>query len=74
MNKQMITNEPHEILETRPTNDNDSIALVQKRRASIQDEWNIKTIILNRREALALRKDIEDTVLFRRPRYSAIRG
>ena len=68
----IITNEPHEILEVRPTNDNDSITLVQKRRASIQDEWNIKVIILNRREALAVRKAIEDAMLSLRPLYSTI--
>lgn len=44
----VITNEPHEILEIRPTND--AISLVQKRRASVMDEWNIKVIILNERE------------------------
>lgn len=68
----LITNEPHEILEVRPTNDNDSITLVQKRRASIQDEWNIKIIILNRREALTVRKAIEDAMLSLRPLLPAI--
>ena len=57
----LITDEPHEILEIRPTND--AISLVQKRRASVMDEWNIKVIIFNRREALLIHKAISDVVL-----------
>ena len=57
-----IVDEPHEQLEVRPEN-NEAIALVQKRRASVMNEWNTKIIILNRREALKVHHAISDIVL-----------
>ena len=68
-----ITNEPHEILEVRPTIGN-NVSLVQKRRARVVDDWNIKVIILSEREALAVHKAISDIVLAPPQRYSARRG
>ena len=69
----VITNEPHEILEIRPSFNgfNDvGISLVQKRRANIVDEWNIKVIILNKREALLVHKAISDVMLSPRQSYA----
>lgn len=67
----LITNEPHEQLELRPSMDNNSISLVQKRRARVVDEWNTKIIILNREEALKIHKAIADIMLA--PKYSLAR-
>ncbi len=65
----LITNEPHEQLEIKPNNDNESMSLVQRRRANIVDEWNIKIMILSKREALAIHQAIQDHILSPR-RYS----
>lgn len=67
----LIVNEPLEILELNPMN-NDCISLVQKKRAKILDEWNTKIIILNRREALLVRKGISDIMFTPRQPYQAV--
>ena len=65
----LITNEPHEQLEIKPDYHNECMSLVQRRRASVMDEWNIKVIILNREEALKIHQSITDNILSPR-RYS----
>lgn len=60
----VIVNEPHEQLELRPSADNNSISLVQKRRPNITDEWNIKVIILNVKQAYAVRTALEKFMPF----------
>lgn len=45
-----IIDEPHEKLEVIP-GFNDTIVILQKRRASLSEEFKPKAIILNRREA-----------------------
>ncbi len=62
----IITDEPHEILEIKPNNDNESMSLVQKRRARVVDEWTIKVIILSKRECLAIHKEITNNILYKR--------
>ena len=72
-----ITNEPHEILEIRPPYNgfNDvGVSLVKKRRARVVDDWTTEITVLNRREALAVHKAIEDAFLAPPQRYSARRG
>ena len=61
--KHIITDEPYEILEVRPNNENGSISLVQKRRNSTVEEWQVKVVVLNQREALRVYKAISDIVL-----------
>ena len=70
----IIINEPLEQLEVRPGAD--TISLVKKTRRQVMDEWDIKIIVLNRREALAIHKAISDVYLSlpRRPRRSYIPG
>ncbi len=65
----LITNEPHEQLEIKPDYHNESMSLVQRRRASVMDEWNIKVMILSKRECLAIHQAITDNILSPR-RYS----
>ncbi len=65
----LITDEPHEQLEIKPMVNNESMSLVQRRRAKITDEWNIKVIILSKRECLAIHQAITDHILSPR-RYS----
>lgn len=60
----IITKEPHEELEIKPMND--SMALVQKRRANITDAWNIKVMILSKRECLAIHQAISDNIIYKR--------
>ena len=62
---QVIIDEPHEILEVRPLTDPDSISIVQKRRANIMDEWNIKVIILNVKEAVAIHNAMANFIFSR---------
>ena len=54
----LITKEPHEELEIKPNNDNESMSLVQRHRANMMDEWNIKVMILSERECLAIHQAI----------------
>lgn len=56
-----IINEPLEQLEVRPGAD--TISLVKKTRRQVMDEWDMKVIVLNRREALAIHKAISDVFL-----------
>ena len=63
-----IINEPLEILELRPSAD--TISLVKKTRRQVVDEWDIKIIVLNRREALAIHKGIADVFLSPRGSYA----
>lgn len=65
----LITKEPHEELEIKPDYNNESMSLVQRRRASVMDEWNIKVIILSKRECLAIHQAITNHMLSPR-RYS----
>ena len=57
-----ILDDAHETLEIKEGN-NDTISLVQRRRSSILAEWNIKIIILNRKEALLIHHAISDIFL-----------
>ena len=62
----LIINEVHEQLEIKPNSDNESMSLVQRRRARVMDEWNVKVIILNKRECLAIHRAITDHILYGR--------
>lgn len=64
-----ITMEPHQELEIKPDYNNQSMSLVQRRRTSVMDEWNIKVMILSKRECLAIHQAITDNILSPR-RYS----
>ena len=46
-----VTQDFYEQLEVKVDNDGDRIALVQRQRTRAGEAWNIKVIILNRREA-----------------------
>lgn len=70
--KTTIINEPLEQLEVRPGAD--SISLVKKTRRQVMDEWNMKVIVLNRREALGVHKAISDVFLLPPRRSYSIPG
>ena len=59
----LITKEPHEELEIKPMVNNEFMSLVQRRRASVMDEWNIKVMILSKRECLAIHQAITDNTI-----------
>ena len=56
-----ITEGIYETLEVRT--DEDRIAIRQKQRTRIGEDWNIKVTILNKREALGVFEAISDAVL-----------
>ena len=59
----IITKEPHEELEIKPDYNNESMFLIQRRRARVMDEWNIKVMILSKREGEAIARAITNNIL-----------
>lgn len=58
----LITNEPYEQIEIMD-NENETMALIQRRRDSVSNEWTTKLIIFNKRECLAIHQAITDHIL-----------